>query len=243
MSQPLGQSSAPTPGDDGPASGLRFLVRLEPRLPALFSNLAVLLRPAPSDSVVATAPFWSDVFVGSGVPWRSLLESALSHGVILAAIWGLSHAWLLHPRVVLRPVFQRSQIIYYTTSEYLPAIETPAPRARVARKADPAYAPQEIISVPPEADNTRQTIVIPPDVKLAQEMALPNLVAWTPTPGPVPVPGSLNAKLTLPAMESPVIPPPPQVTRATNRTASTVPQPEIIAPPPDVEPSSDRAPL
>jgi TonB family protein len=243
MSQPLGQSSAPTPGDDGPASGLRFLIRLEPRLPALFSNVAILLRPAPSDSVVATAPFWNDVFVGSGVPWRSLLESALSHGVMLAAIWGLSHAWLLRPRVVLKPAFQRSQIIYYTTSEYLPAIEAPEPRARVARKADPAYAPQEIISVPPEADNSRQTIVTPPEVKLAQEMALPNLVAWTPTPGPVLVPGSLNAKLTLPAMESPVIPPPPQVMRAVNRTASTLPQPEAIAPPPDVERSSDRAPL
>ncbi len=243
MSQPLGQSSDPTPGDDGPASNLPFLIRLEPRLPALFGNLTALLRPAPADSTVTTAPFWSDVFVASGLPWRSLLESAISHGLMLAAVWALSHAWLLRPRVVMRPVFQPSQIVYYTTSEYLPAIERPTPRARVMRKADPAYAPQEIISVPPEADNTRQTIVTPPNVKLAREIALPNLVAWTPTPGPVPVPGSLNSKLTLPAITTPVIPPPPQVTRTADRTASPLPQPAVIAPPPEVARTSDHRPL
>jgi TonB family protein len=243
MSQPLGQSSDPTPGDDGPTSGLRFLIRLEPRLPALCGNVGALLSPAPADSVLTTAPFWSDVFVGAGLPWRSLLESALSHGLMLAAVWGLSHAWLLRPRVVMRPVFQPSQIVYYTTSEYLPAIETPTPRARVARKPDPAYAPQEIISVPPEADNARQTIITPPDVKLAKEMALPNLVAWTPTPGPVPVPGSLESKLTLPAITTPVIPPPPQVTRTADRAASPLPQPAVIAPPPDIVRASDRVPL
>ncbi|HEV2114379.1 MAG TPA: TonB family protein [Terriglobales bacterium] len=169
------------------------------------------------------------------------MESAVSHGLMLAAIWSLSHAWLLHPRVTLRPVFEHNQIVYYTTSEYLPPIHAPSPRARAAQKADPAYAPQEIISVPPEADNHSQTIVTPPDVKLAQEMHLPNLVAWTPTPGPVPVPGSLNTKLTLPAVATPVVPPPPEVARATDRRLSPLPQPSVIAPPPDVAQTSDRA--
>ncbi|HKT70083.1 MAG TPA: hypothetical protein VJP83_11625, partial [Terriglobales bacterium] len=174
------------------------------------------------------------------MPWRSLLESALSHGLMVAAVWGLSHAWLIHPRVTLRPVFQPSQIVYYTTSEYLPAIKAPTPRARVAREADPAYAPQEIISVPAEADNRTQTIVTPPDVKLAQEVRLPNLVAWTPNPGPVPVPGSLNSKLTLPPMTTPVIPPPPEVVRAANRNPA-LPQPAAIAPPPEVARMEARA--
>ncbi|HKC71995.1 MAG TPA: hypothetical protein VKB60_10250, partial [Terriglobales bacterium] len=116
------------------------------------------------------------------MPWRSLVESALSHGLMIAAVWALSHAWLIHPHIKLQPAFEHSQIVYYTTSEYLPPIEAPAPRARVAHKAEPAYAPQEIISVPPEADNRSQTIVIPPDVKLAEEMHLPNLVAGTPNP-------------------------------------------------------------
>ena len=242
MSQPSGQSNSPRCSTGGPPLRLQFEVRLEPRLPALFGNLKALLERPPADFWLSTAPFWPDVFVERGVPWRSLVESALSHGLMLAAVWGLSHAWLIHPRVTLRPVFQPSQIVYYTTSEYLPAIKAPTPRARVARKADPAYAPQEIISVPPEADNRTQTIVTPPDVKLAQEMRLPNLVAWTSNPGPVPVPGSLNSKLTLPAMATPVIPPPPEVARATNRNAS-VPQPTAIPPPPEVARTRDRASL
>lgn len=242
MSQPSGQPNSPRCSTGEPAAGLQFLIRLEPRLPALFGNLAALLRHTPDDFSLATAPFWPDVFVGAGLPWRSLMESVLSHGLMLAAIWGLSHAWLIHPQVTLRPVFQRSQIVYYTTSEYLPAIQAPSPRARAAHKAEPAYAPQEIISVPPEADNQTQTIITTPDVKLAQEMQLPNLVAWTSNPGPVPVPGSLNSKLTLPAIATPVIPPPPEVARANNRSAP-LPQPSAIPPPPEVARTRDRASL
>ena len=220
----------------------QFLIRLEPRFPALFSNLAALLRPTPRESWLKTGPFWPDVFVSTGVPWRSLAESAFTHGAMVAAIWSLSHVlWLDRPQVIVQPAFQHSQIIYYTTSEYLPPISTPSPRARTVHPADPAYAPQEIISVPPEADNRSQTIVTPPAVKLAEEMPLPNLVAWTPTPGPVPVPGSLKAKLTLPAISTPVIPPPPEVARDNNRTAAALAQPSVIAPPPEIAAAARRS--
>ena len=242
MSQPSGQPNSPRCSTGGPALGLQFQIRLEPRLSALFGNLKALLQRPPEDFWLSTAPFWPDVFVERSVPWSSLVESALSHGLMIAAIWGLSHAWLIHPQVTLRPVFQPSQIVYYTTSEYLPAIQEPSPRARAAHKAEPAYAPQEIISVPPEADNHTQTIITTPDVKLAQEMHLPNLVAWTPNPGPVPVPGSLNSKLTLPTISTPVIPPPPEVARANNRSAP-LPQPSAIPPPPEVARTGDRASL
>ncbi|MGE5726199.1 MAG: TonB family protein [Acidobacteriota bacterium] len=214
---------------------------MEPRLPALLGNLGTLLRPAPAEPMLGGDCFWPDVFTPSGLPWRSLAESALSHGLMLAAIWGLTHAWLDRPRVVIRPAFQHSQIVYYTTSEYLPAINTPAPRAQLQRRADPAYAPQEIISVPPEADNRTQTIVTPPNVKLAQEMSVPNLVAWTRSPGPVPVPGSLNSKLVLPAIAAPVVPPPPELARTIERRASALPQPSVVPPPPNTAPAIERA--
>ena len=241
MSQPPGQPNSPRCNAGGPAPGLQFLIRLEPRLPALLSNLGALLRPAHPEPAAATAPFWPDVFTATGLPWRSLAESALSHGLMLAAIWGLTHAWLNRPRLVIRPAFQHSQIVYYTTSEYLPAITTPAPRARLERRADPAYAPQEIISVPPEADNQTQTIVTPPDVKLAQQMSVPNLVAWTRSPGPVPVPGSLDSKLVMPAIATPVVPPPPELARTTERRASLLPQPSVVPPPPNTARAIERA--
>ena len=240
MSQPPGQSNPPRCSAGGPPP--QFLIRLEPRLPSFFGNLAALLRRAPNESWLEKGPFWTDVFVGGGMPWRSLVESALTHGLMLAAIWSLSQlAWLTRPQVVMRPKFEPSQIVYYTKSEYLPPVTSPMPRARLAHPAEPAYAPQEIISVPPEADNHSQTIVTPPDVKLAQEMPLPNLVAWTSSPGPVPVPGSLNPKLTLPPISTPVIPPPPEVARASDRAASPLAQPTVIAPPPDVADAANRS--
>jgi TonB family protein len=241
MSQPPGQPNSPRCSAGGPAPGLQFLIRLEPRLPALFSNLGALLRPPPPEPMLAGDYFWPDVFIPAGLPWRSLAESALSHGLMLAAIWGLTHAWLNRPRVVIRPAFQHSQIVYYTTSEYLPAIKAPALRARLEQKADPAYAPQEIISVPPEADNRSQTVVTPPNVKLAQEMSVPNLVASTRSPGPVPVPGSLNSKLTLPAIATPVVPPPPELARTTELRASPLPQPSVVPPPPNSARAIERA--
>lgn len=240
MSLPPGQPNSPRCSASGPAP--QFLIRLEPRLTSLFGNLAALLRRTSHEPWLEAGPFWTDVFVGAGLPWRGLLESVLTHGLMVSAIWGLSQAaWLNRPQVIMRPQFQHSQIVYYTTSEYLPPIQTPSPRAREEHPADPAYAPQEIISVPSEADNRSQTIVTPPDVKLAQEMPLPNLVAWTPSPGPVPVPGSLKSKLTLPQTSTPVIPPPPEVARANDRAASPVPQASVIAPPPDVAGAAHHA--
>jgi TonB family protein len=72
-------------------------------------------------------------------------------------------------------------------------------------------------------------------------MPLPNLVAWTRNPGPVPVPASLNAKLTLPPLATAVVPPPPEITRSGERAAPALPQPAAVAPPPDTAPIMPRA--
>ncbi|HSB75476.1 MAG TPA: hypothetical protein VLC12_07500, partial [Terriglobales bacterium] len=188
MSQPPGRPNPLIRNGTEAEPGLEFLPRLEPRFRGLLGSARALWQST-ADESAPSAPFWPDVFTATGLPWRGLAESGVSHILLLAAMVSLTHAWLNRPRVILQKPFQRSQIVYYTTSEYLPEIKTPSPRARATRPADPAYAAQEIISVPPEADNHRQTIITPPDVKLAQEMALPNLVAWTRDPGPVPVPG------------------------------------------------------
>src|SRR5690242_21630825 len=76
-----------------------LMIRLPPRstlflyttLFRSFGNLKALFERPPQDFWLDTAPFWPDVFVERGVPWRSLVESALSHGLMIAAVWGLSH--------------------------------------------------------------------------------------------------------------------------------------------------------
>ena len=239
MSQPPGRPNPLIRSETEAEPGLEFLPRLEPRFRGLLGNARALWRST-ADESAPSAPFWPDVFTATGLPWRSLAESGVSHILLVAAMVSLTHAWLNRPRVILQKPFQRSQIVYYTPSEYLPEIKTPTPRARVTRPAEPAYAAQEIISVPPEADNQRQTIITPPDVKLAQEMALPNLVAWTRDPGPVPVPGSLNSRLTLPAMPVAVVPPAPDVRQRNKNAAVTLPQTAVIPPPPEIAQANER---
>ena len=76
-----------------------------------------------------------------------------------------------------RPTFDQSSVITYTPDEYLPPLDTGVSKALKKQKADPIYAKQPILSVPREADNSSQTIVVPPDLKLNHDVALPNIVA------------------------------------------------------------------
>ena len=58
----------------------------------------------------------------------------------------------------------RTTITHYQLSEYLPPVakkEQPVPARPRAQKADPEYAPQEIVSIHSNPDSLKQTIVHP----------------------------------------------------------------------------------
>jgi len=66
---------------------LRLLLELEPAHRVFFRNLAdvILFRSTPPVATMSRpGPFWHDVFVCSGVPWRWLLGSTLSHMIVIA---------------------------------------------------------------------------------------------------------------------------------------------------------------
>ncbi len=221
-----------------------LLVQLEPWPNAFLRNLADLFwprRPSPLRLSSPPAPFWPDVFVASRLPWRRFLESAVYHVLVAAAVWGSSQLWLAPSHIALRPVFSSADIIY-PTSEYLPPLNTGGRPPRVAKKGQPAFARQPIISVPPEPDNRSQTIVTPPRIKLNHEVPLPNIVAWSQTQVAVPLAATARsaAELKLPALPPAVVTPPPEVHRASVRRAPSAPQPAIVEPPPSVQTSSLR---
>ena len=89
--------------------------------------------------------------------------------------------------MIARPTFDRSDVVYYDAPEYLPPLNTGGAKPQAPRKGDPAYAAQPILSVPPEADNRKQTIVAPPQVKLDHDVPLPNVVEWSRTVPSVPL--------------------------------------------------------
>lgn len=178
-------------------------------------------------------------------------------------LWSVSAFWPQGTPVVTPAVFHSSEVVYYSAPEYLQPLDTGGAKARVPQKADPVYAAQPIISVPPEPDNRRQTIVAPPKIQLDHDVPLPNVVAWGPAQPSVPLAATSKATdLRLPEMKTEVVAPPPEV-RANRRDAAPtltetavapspemktarsnrnvhMPEPAVVEPPPSVETASIR---
>jgi len=226
-----------------PEPVLRLLVELPSRPRVFFGNLrdVVLPRRFPLlELQSAPAPFWPDVFVPRRLPWKRFIESVAYHAIAIALLIGVTRFFALQPRVVAKPIFDHSQVIYYQPSEYLPPLDTRSEQSQL-RKPDPEFARQPIISLPPEADNRSQTLVAPPDVKLKRDVDMPNIVAWSdaaekPRLAIPPVPLTPAAEITriAPALQSSVVAPPPEI-RAANASAMQSPQLAVVAPPPSVE--------
>jgi TonB family protein len=213
-----------------------LLVEREPWARTFSHNLADLLAWREPESVEITsqpAEFWPDVFVSSYVPWRRLAESVGYHVAAIAMVVGLIHIWP-HPIQPTRmAAFDPESVIYYPASEYLPPLDTGKESAS-PRKGDPAPAKQPILSVPPEADNHRQTIITPPDVKLDHDVPLPNIVAWGNSNIPIPMAATARTSLNLPAVPVSVVPPTADVNTASSRELPNLNN-GVIAPPPELE--------
>lgn len=237
----------------------RLLVEMPSRPRVFFGNLRDRIFPRrlpPLELLSAPAPFWADVFVQRALPMRRFVQSCACHVVGLALLIGVNRFFALHPEVVARPAFEHAQVIYYPAAEYLPPLDTRSAQAPRPAKvdpavADPAFAPQPIISVPREADNRSQTIVTPPSVKLQHEVALPNVVAWSeqmsqrmqkPRLAIPPPPLTLAGDITRigPQLENSVVAPPPDAEQLAHRRNSSALQASVVAPPPRVQTAAAR---
>jgi TonB family protein len=236
MQQNPANAAPPFPLSQG---GPNLLIQWPAGSRVFFSNLRDVLFPragAQPPLSASPAPFWPDVFVNRPVAWRCMFTSALYHIFLIVAVWGLSVTWLQRAPVKTRSPFDNSKITYYSVSEYLPEIDTgssPAAPAKEERKGEPKYAKQRIISIPRAPDNFRQTIVTPSQIKLPHDVNLPNLVAWTPIPSPVPQAALMQSpsELKLPQVPVNVVAPPPDPNLARMRPLNA-PAADVVAPAP-----------
>jgi len=223
----------------------RLLVELEPRHRVFLHNLKSLFWPEhlpPLRLVSWPAPPWPDVLVSRRLPWWGWAQSAVLHLAAIAAFVGAARIWPHRIQVAEPEAFRHEDVIYYEASEYLPPLDTGGSHVYLP-KGDPAFAPQPIISVPPESDNRSQTIVTPPNVGLDHDVPLPNMVAWSQVQPSVPLAATTRsaADMRVPAMAMPAVAPPPDVQRhGANNTPSL--QQAVVAPPPEMNsPASQRA--
>ena len=218
---------------------LRLLVEQDPASPEFRSEVRAALHPAlrpsglPGDDEFG---MWRDVFVQQKLPWGRFLQSAMLHTAAVALIWAISLAWIRQQKILDRAVFDRSSLVTYSPEEYLPPLDTGASEPPKAQQGDPAYAKQPILSVPPEADNRSQTIVVPPDLKLDRDVPLPNIVATGAIVPAVPL-DATRASLSVSrivAPETQVVAPAPDVQFARDRVVQAAMKSDVIAPPPEV---------
>jgi len=223
-------------------AGPTLLVTLEPWGHAFFGNLADLFRPQPPLPLRESSTpgeFWPDVLVTPRLPWASLLESAIYHVTAIVVLWSSARLWPQPSHVIDPPSFHSSDVLYYEAPEYLPPLNTGLKRARTPQKGDPEFAAQPILSVPPEPDNRRQTIVTPPKLKLDRDVPLPNIVAWGRAAPSVPMAATPASNPKVPALPVDVVAPPPEVSKAQLNPALSLSQ-AVVAPPPELNSAHSR---
>lgn len=216
----------------------------------------VLRRVVPG-FVTTSAPdhgFWRNIDVRTPFPRRGLFDSVLAHTLLLGLLYAIS-MWP-NPAAHLVSPLSRRTLNGYTVSEYLPELHGAQTRSRPSGKHDPVLAKQEILSLPQTPDNLRQTIIVPPKLKLAHDVDLPNVVAYQPAAPlqplaasasprlpafmpdvvrPAAETGSLRSRSRLPAFEPNVVEPSPNVVAQANPRL-TIPslQPNVVEPAPDL---------
>jgi TonB family protein len=215
-----------------PIRAPRLLVTWTPFWPSFLSNVAdVIGRRGPTQVRSTSAPgiFWPDVFVVRPLPWKELGGSAVFHVALIAFVVSTAGWWFGGERVRLQDPVRHTAITYYQIEEFLPELKSPEPpqRAKAASKGDPESARQRIISTPPVADNSVQTIVNPmfPQKLLAAE-PMPNLV--------IAAPAVLRPKLEVPVDLPFVLPQRIKPAHVEARQLAKLPDlspPEAIAPP------------
>ena len=228
---------------------LRLLVERDPASPEFRSGVRAALHPEPRPALRPTElpgaeevefDLWRDVFVQQKLPWGRFLQSALLHTAAVALVWTISLSWIRQQKILDHAAFDRSSLVTYSPEEYLPPLDTGASEAPKTQKGDPVYAKQPILSVPREADNRSQTIVVPPDLKLDRDVPLPNIVATGAIVPAIPLdatrPSLSSTRIVAP--EAQVVAPAPDVQFARDRVVQAAMKSDVVAPPPELTQST-----
>ncbi len=210
---------------------------LEPWYRVFFRNLGdTLLRrePPPVETTAKPVPLRRNYFIQTGIDPTRFAESYGYHIALVTVVYLVCTLPFFNRAPQLHSPLDNKDFTYVPISDYLPPINTAAKAAMKPRHGAPKLAKQEILSVPANPDNNHQTIVTPPKIKLDHDVALPNIVAWTPTPAAQPIAASARSvsQLKVPQLEPDVVAPTAEV--AHRKVNAPQLEPEVVPPTADV---------
>jgi hypothetical protein len=235
----LAQMAIPTTPDHETTPPPKLLVEWEQAHQVFLRNLNDLVRPprmAPLKLTSSPASFWADVFVPSRLPWEQFLQSIVMHVVMILALGGLLEFWLSQQHSVQRIAFRKSDVIYYSPSEYLQALSKGRAPLRAPKTQRSAAAPSPVIRVVREKNSRTQALTAPPELKLKPQLRLLRLVALNPVTPAMPLAATTRTRLITPPDLVTAVAPPPDINRALSRRTSTGMNSTaaVVGPPPEI---------
>ncbi len=210
---------------------------LEPWYGVFFRNLGdVLLRrePPPVETTAKPVPLRRNYFIQTGIDPTRFAESYCYHIAFVTVVYLVCTLPFFNRAPQLHSPLENADLTYVPVSDYLPAINTAAKAAMKPRHGAPKLAKQEILSVPANPDNNHQTIVTPPKIKLDHDVALPNIVAWTPVPAAQPIAASARSvsQLKVPQLQPDIVAPTADVAHLNVKAPQL--EPEVVPPTADL---------
>jgi Gram-negative bacterial TonB protein C-terminal len=163
---------------------------------AWWSSIRAITQPVGAATLLSSAPFFKNVPVITGrVPFKGISSSGVIHVIFIFLILRIG-ALLPAPELDIQPIAPQAIIYYYVPRvppvEHFPNIQPAGPGGKpgegVKTTAPPkagATAPHPKLTVVMKflhPDSRRQTILQPkaPDLKINQDLKLPNLITGNP---------------------------------------------------------------
>jgi hypothetical protein len=216
----------------------RLIVDLEPAYRVFFRNLAdISLRrpPAPWNVTSPPARFWADVFVPTRLPWKQFLQSMAMHVVLLAVLGSVVEFSLVQSSSVRPVVFNKSDVIYYSPSEYPSARGGVRARLQLPKKEEAEAVGQQVVTALHAGDRRAQATTVAPDVEMKSGLRLLQLVAWHPIMPALPLAAMSLARQNPFVAPVGVIGPPPAIHQGSNvRPSIQLNAGTVVGPPPEI---------
>ena len=217
-----------------------LLLKLEPAYRVFFSNLIDTLHPPQTLPLKLTslpARFWPDVFVPSQLPWQRFVQSMLLHVIMVVALGGLLEFGFSQPQLRHSQLrFNKSDVIYYSPSDYLPSFKRVTGPSQSRRTQRPALVKQPV-SVSRESGSRTPASVTSPSIKLNEELRLARIMAWNSAIPAVPFTATMRSQRNMPAVSASAIAPPPDISEVSPSRHLTPATPVVIEPAPSVDQS------
>ncbi len=216
----------------------KLLIEKEAAHRVFFRNVLDLLqsrRSAPLNLSSPAGRFWPDVFVSSRLPWQRLVQSFVLHLGIIAMGSGLLPL-LPQPRSV-SAVFNESDVVYYSPSDYRSRSELPKVRPQITTAKKRAESAKDTPMIVAWERVVHREIIAPPNVKLRSDLRLLRMTASNSVVPMVPLGAIKQARLVVPVALMGVIAPSPSLRGMGRGPGITVPLPSAIDPPPSVNAS------